>query len=194
MKYKKLIILGLSTLFFFGLGGILIIEIYHEKRFLEELFRGWRLDFQIMIGIFYGFLSSLICMLLINMKFFKAEKAYYSKLIANFELNNLNIILISLCAGIGEEIFFRAALQPMLGIWPTAVIFVVLHGYINPKNWKISIYGILMIFIMVGVGYIYRNIGLISVIVAHTVIDIVLFKNLMQENKKMKFDHKGKDI
>jgi membrane protease YdiL (CAAX protease family) len=180
MKNNKVIILGLLTLLFFGIGGILIIELYNERSFLEELVRGWDISLQVIIGILYGLTSSLICIMIINREFFKAEKQYYQKKIANFEINNFNIILISLCAGIGEEIFFRAALQPILGIWTTAIIFVMLHGYINPFNWRISIYGFLMIFVMSGIGYLYDKVGLISVMVAHSVIDIVLFKLLLK--------------
>ncbi|MDQ3536108.1 MAG: CPBP family intramembrane metalloprotease, partial [Bacteroidota bacterium] len=108
-----------------------------------------------------------------------------------FNLNYFNIILVSLCAGIGEEIFFRAALQPIIGIWPTAIIFVILHCYINPRNWRISIYGFFMIIIMLGIGYLYETVGLISVMVAHTVIDIILFYMLM--NKRKEFSNEYTD-
>ncbi|MDQ3395156.1 MAG: CPBP family intramembrane metalloprotease [Bacteroidota bacterium] len=175
----KTIILGLCTLIFFGLGGFLIIEYYLLIDFIEILRRGWAIPLQILIGIIYGMASSLICLFIINREFFKNEKEFYSRKISYFHLNNVNIVLLSLCAGIGEEIFFRAALQPIIGIWLTAIVFVVLHGYVNPWNWRISIYGLVMILIMVGIGFLYEIAGLIAVIVAHTVIDIVLFKNLM---------------
>ncbi len=130
-------------------------------------------------------------MFIINRDFFKAEKEYYKRKVAVFNLNYFNIILVSLCAGIGEEIFFRAALQPIIGIWPTAIIFVILHGYINPRNWRISIYGFFMIIIMLGIGYLYETVGLISVMVAHTVIDIILFNMLM--NKRKEFSNEYTD-
>ncbi len=38
------------------------------------------------------------------------------------------IILISLAAGIGEEILFRGVLQPRITIWATAIIFGLLHS------------------------------------------------------------------
>lgn len=183
IKYKNLVILGAGTLLFFGVGGILIIELYLEKSFVEEFTKGWNIFLQVFIGIIFGLVSSLLCLALINRDFFKNEKKFYVDKIAHFELNYVSIILISLCAGIGEEIFFRAAIQPILGVIPTAIIFVVLHGYISFTNWRISIYGLLMIIIMIGFGYLYETAGLLCVIMAHTVIDIVLFVELWKAKK-----------
>lgn len=36
-------------------------------------------------------------------------------------------ILLALASGVGEELLFRGALQPVLGLWFTAVIFALLH-------------------------------------------------------------------
>jgi membrane protease YdiL (CAAX protease family) len=36
-------------------------------------------------------------------------------------------IILGLCAGIGEEVLFRGAIQPKYGIVATAVVFAVLH-------------------------------------------------------------------
>lgn len=180
---NKIIIIGLITLLFFGGAGIIIIEYFREISFAEELVRGWNFFIQFFIGISYGLFSSLICVLIIDSNYFKSEKEFYRKKITYFDLNYPNIIFVSLCAGIGEELFFRAALQPIIGLYPTAIIFVVLHGYINPKKWRISIYGIIMIIIMIGFGYLYEISGLITVIIAHTVIDIVLFIKMLNSKK-----------
>ena len=36
-------------------------------------------------------------------------------------------LLISVTAGVSEEIAFRGALQPIFGLWPTALIFALFH-------------------------------------------------------------------
>lgn len=79
---KKLTILGLSTLIFFGVGGILIIELYLDNSFAEEIKRGWNPFLQVITGIAYGLISSFICVLLINRDFFKSEKEFYADKIA----------------------------------------------------------------------------------------------------------------
>jgi membrane protease YdiL (CAAX protease family) len=98
----------------------------------------------------------------------------YAQLFGAFELNHSEMIYISICAGVGEEILFRGALQPLMGIILTSIFFVAIHGYLNPKNWRISIYGIFMTIAIIGVGYISIHIGLISAIFTHAMIDYYL--------------------
>jgi membrane protease YdiL (CAAX protease family) len=38
------------------------------------------------------------------------------------------IVIVAATSAIGEELFFRGALQAWLGVWPTVVIFGLLHG------------------------------------------------------------------
>ncbi|MFN6945116.1 MAG: CPBP family intramembrane glutamic endopeptidase [Cytophagaceae bacterium] len=177
----KILILGLGTLLFFGLGGVLIIEYIQGVSFATVLLRGWSIPMQLATGIVYGLICAGICVFIITRDFFKEQRKFYSKMVGKFDLTIPNIIIVSLCAGIGEEIFFRAAIQPFIGVWPTAIIFVFIHGYLNPKNWRISIYGSVMVVFMAGIGYLFQYTGLITVMVAHAVIDIVLFFRLMRE-------------
>jgi uncharacterized protein len=177
---NKILLLGLSTILVFGLGGVLIIEYAHDANFIDILGRGWDIRWQITVGVLYGLISAGICLLIINSNFFKKERDYYAKMVSKFDLNYPSIIFVSLCAGIGEEIFFRAAIQPMIGIWLTALIFVFIHGYLNPRNWRISVYGTVMVVIMAGIGYLYEYTGIFTIMTAHTVIDIILFTRLMK--------------
>ena len=85
------------------------------------------------------------------------------------------IIYVSVCAGIGEEILFRGALQHWLGILVTAILFVVVHGYLNPRDRRLSLYGVFLVAIMIPFRLAAARWGLIAPMVAHAVIDIVLF-------------------
>ena len=177
---KTVILLGIFTLIIFGATGIYIIEKVQGKDFVSLLLLGWSIPLQLLTGLVCGLISAGVALFIITRKFFIREKLYYRSLISKLNLNNSKIIFISFCAGVGEEIFFRAALQPMLGIWLTSLIFVALHGYLNPLNWRISLYGIVMIFIIAGFGYLFEVAGLITVMTAHAIFDIVLLK-LLQE-------------
>lgn len=178
---NTVILLGIFTLIIFGSTGVFIIEKVHEKEFHSLLLYGWDIYIQLLTGLLCGLISSGFALFIITRKFFAREKLYYGTLVSQLNLNNLKIIFISLCAGVGEEIFFRAAIQPMLGIWLTSLIFVALHGYLNPFNWRISLYGIVMIFIIAGFGYLFEFAGLITVMTAHTTFDIVLLKFLREK-------------
>jgi len=87
-------------------------------------------------------------------------------------------IAISICAGVGEELFFRGALQPWLGIPVTAVVFVAIHGYLDPRDKRLFLYGTLLTLCMMVLGWMAEVQGLVGPMVAHTLIDILLLERL----------------
>ena len=106
----------------------------------------------------------------------------YKTLINTFELDLPLIFFVSFCAGFGEETLFRGVLQPLLGIWVTALIFVAIHGYLNPNNWKISIYGAYLTIAIGIIGYLSDYFGLTTAIISHMVIDVILFYKLTKNS------------
>jgi uncharacterized protein len=180
---KLVLLLGFVTLIVFGALGIALVEQVQQEKFTELLLRGFPVWQQLIIGTVFGFLTAMLAWRIIQSKFFTRERQKYAELIGSLNLNTAGIIFISLCAGIGEEIAFRAGLQPLLGIWLTSVIFVALHGYLNPFNWRISSYGLVMVFVIAGMGFLFQEAGLISAITAHAVFDIVLIKKLIDNQE-----------
>lgn len=88
--------------------------------------------------------------------------------------------LVSVCAGVGEELFFRGAIQHWLGTLLTAVVFVALHGYLDPRDGRILRYGLYMTGAMAIIGWWAERHGLIAPIIAHTLIDVVLIARLLR--------------
>lgn len=174
--------LALLTLFGFGLAAYFIINTYTQQSFWQIITGEKEWYFQLGIGIAYGLLVAIIGWMIIKMPFQKATKNKYAQLIQSLDLKISDIILVSFCAGVGEELFFRGAIQPLAGIWFTAIIFVALHGYLNPFNWQISIYGFYMTMIIAGIGYMKIHFGLASSMIAHTVIDVYLLYKLNNEH------------
>jgi membrane protease YdiL (CAAX protease family) len=43
------------------------------------------------------------------------------------ELTHKEILILAVASAVGEELLFRGALQPWIGIWPQAAIFALLH-------------------------------------------------------------------
>ena len=106
----------------------------------------------------------------------KEEYEYYRDLIKQLlpeKITILQVLFLSLCAGIGEELFFRGYLQYYWGIWITSVFFVAIHGYLNPKR-PIFFYGLFMIADIAGVGWLYEEYGFIAAATAHAMIDFIL--------------------
>lgn len=180
MSRKIFFLLGFATLVGFSAIGAVIIEKVLDKPFLSvfEQITPWY--FQVILGIIYGLLTSWVAWQIVKSDMLTPVRSFFAELIQELHLNNYEIVFISFCAGVGEEILFRGAIQPLLGIWVTAILFIALHGYINPLNWRLSIYGIVMCFFIAGMGYMCEHIGLISAIAAHFSIDVVLLKALIK--------------
>ena len=53
------------------------------------------------------------------------------------------VFVIALTSAIGEEMLFRGALQPLLGVWPTVVIFGLLHGGGIRRLWTWTVFATL---------------------------------------------------
>lgn len=81
---------------------------------------------------------------------------------------------MSACAGVSEEILFRGAIQYWLGIYATSIVFILVHGYIKPSNWRLSLFGTGLAVAMIPFGFMTVAWGLAGPILAHTVGDIVL--------------------
>jgi membrane protease YdiL (CAAX protease family) len=169
-----ILLLALFTILGFSAGGIAIIHYFQDISYQEAFKTKTNLFLELGVGLAYGFVAGLLAWKLICSKVMRPIQDKYGDLIGSLKLNMAEIIFISCCAGIGEEVLFRAGIQPFLGVWLTSIGFVAIHGYLHPKNWRISVYGALMTLIIVGIGYMFRHLGLTSAMAAHTMIDIVL--------------------
>lgn len=139
---------------------------------------------QVLFGLPAGLLAGLAAKGVIALPFMKEERLRYSRMLGSFKLNLSEILFISMCAGVGEELLFRGVLQVHFGIVLTALIFVAIHGYLNPKNWRISIYGAFMTAVVIGFGVMTEWIGIWSAVVAHFLVDVLLFSDLRKREPK----------
>jgi membrane protease YdiL (CAAX protease family) len=79
------------------------------------------------------------------------------------------ILVLAMASSVGEELLFRGALQPMVGVWAQAVVFALLH--IGPGvrflPWTLSAFGLGLVF-----GWLFQTTGdLGGPIVAHFAIN-----------------------
>ncbi len=78
-------------------------------------------------------------------------------------------IVVALGAGIGEEILFRGALQPVFGLWFTSILFAVAH-----IQYGITPITLLIFVISLALGYIRRRSNTAVAIFVHAGYDFVL--------------------
>lgn len=181
-KPKNIFIIRRQQLNFFAFLSLVIFTAFgaliHHHFLTSSLFRvffeGWPLWQQMITGIVFGLISSVFAWRIIQSAILRDVRRFFIKLMKPFHFRFWDILFISFCAGIGEELLFRATIQPLIGLWLTAIIFVMLHGYLSIRNWQLSIYGIFMVLVTAGFGYLFRYTGIYSAIMAHAVIDIAL--------------------
>jgi len=177
---RILFFLSLSTLLIFSLIGIGMIHFFREDKTVMQLLMGnWPMTSQIFYGLAYGLAIALMAISLVETNYLRPVTTYFRELFKQSEIGIRDILFASISAGIGEELLFRGGIQYFLGIWLTAIIFVAIHGYLNPSNSKLFLYGLLMVFLSAGLGYLCDYVGIVSAMIGHTMFDIVMFWHLI---------------
>ncbi|MGD0566407.1 MAG: CPBP family intramembrane glutamic endopeptidase [Candidatus Goldiibacteriota bacterium] len=148
----------------FIIGKVSIAKILHEVSPV------W---VQLSAGLAAGAVLGILCGLLVTKAaFFMPVKELTGELVTKYSLKTIDLLFISLTAAICEELLFRGALQRAWGIWPVSLLFILLHGYFTFRNYKIMLYGLIMLLISAGIGYTYQYMGLYAAISFHFVFDL----------------------
>lgn len=178
IKKKTIILLALGTLIVFGGLGVALIPYVRDvgiEVFLLGVERFW---LQVIVGVLFGIITAKASWQIVELPLMAKTKIFFTSLIKPLKLNMNEIVFISICAGVGEELFFRGAIQPMLGIWMTSILFVLLHGYLNPFNLPLTYYGIYMVLVIGVLGLMTEHLGILAAMIAHTLIDVILLQEL----------------
>lgn len=91
-------------------------------------------------------------------------------------LTRTEIAVFSGASGVAEELFFRGAMQPDLGLWLTSLIFGLAHGYLDRRflPWMV-----MATVVGLGLGLLARHTGsLLAPILAHFTINYFEFHAL----------------
>ncbi len=174
-------IMAIATLVFFGGTGAIFAPIVRETDFIGLLSGKEALWLQVVIGLAFGYITAKAGWQIVCLPLLTNTRAFFTDLIKPLQLNLTEVLIISICAGLGEELFFRGLVQPLLGIWATSILFVLLHGYINPFNLPITVYGIYMVLVIGVMGQLTEYYGISTAIIAHIVIDFILLRYLGNE-------------
>ena len=178
MKKSKLIFIGLITLIGFPLIGFVVNFFFGANSFVEVMdLENWSY-WKSLLGIIHGVVFGIIALKISSSKLIEDATKKYKSMVDDMEINWFYAIFLSVCAGLGEEVFFRGVLQEYTGIWITAIVFVAIHGYLNPKNWKLSIYGVFLVLYSAMLGFFKEEISIWFSIYSHLFFDLVLFISL----------------
>lgn len=175
MSKYRLYLFGLITLILFPLISFLCLRYFTTISLAEFLQLENLINIKTAIGIEFGIVYAFLALLLLQAPVFDVLPNRMEIMIRNMNLTILDALFLSLCAGIGEELLFRVGVQHYLGIWITSILFVAIHGYLNPKNWRMSLYGLIVLPFVVLLAYGYDHFGLWFCIGAHFSYDFILF-------------------
>lgn len=172
MSKWRIYLLGFATLLMAPLGWILCgMPEISEFLQLDNIAGIWT-----GIGIEYGVVFGIGMLILTNTETARKSFSVQHQLIRSLRLNVFDILFLSLCAGFGEEILFRVAIQQWLHPILATLAFVAIHGYINPLDLDTTKYGLVVcLFILVLSYAISGEQGLWFCIAAHASYDFVLF-------------------
>lgn len=92
-------------------------------------------------------------------------------------------LLLSICAGLAEELLFRAALQPHWGIWVTAIVFGACHA-LTPAYFGVAV----LIGAYLGSAYAASGGNIVVPVVVHTLYD---FTALLLYRRRMRADQRN---
>jgi membrane protease YdiL (CAAX protease family) len=124
---------------------------------------------------------------ILNIRAFAAFRDQMLALADRIDLRGSNPLWIGLCAGVGEEALCRGALQPLLGIWWTSVLFTLAHyrtgGFRSMTLTKCGYAGFVFL-ASVLMGYVLIELGLIAAAVAHSAVDVVGIVMLRSEVRR----------
>jgi membrane protease YdiL (CAAX protease family) len=90
------------------------------------------------------------------------------------------VLGVALAAGFGEEIVFRGALDPVVGRWFTAVVFVAVHGALRIRNRNSMLFAAFLYAASIGLSGLNAWQGLECSIAAHVAYDLVMLMWLVR--------------
>lgn len=138
--------------------------------------------FTIFTGGLFGLSYGLLALAIMRFPVFKTIPTRVDRLVKEMNLNFWDSLFLSVCAGVGEELLFRAGIQVYFGPFITSIVFVAIHGYLNPFNWKTSLYGLVVLPFILIISYALPVMGLWFCIGAHFAYDFILFLIMTNED------------
>jgi membrane protease YdiL (CAAX protease family) len=131
---------------------------------------------QLLVGQVLALIAAAVSWLLFRMTASSASSARTVQSYARLDLSGMNPLWIAIAAAVGEEMLFRAALQPLLGVWVVSLLFLLTHVPVYRFRQldgatlvqALSVFGGSVV-----LGFVFQYVGLIAAMLVHAWIDIV---------------------
>ena len=164
--FSSLWVMGLATLIVFPLLAWPIFY-FQDISFFEVFAITMRELYSIPTFLSAGIIFGMLMIWMTELSYFEEALSKYTSLLSQFKISRLQVVFLSICAGFGEEVFFRGALQPLFGIILTAIVFVAIHGYYSYKSFKVNVFAICLTAFILLLGWSAREYSLWHAIAGH---------------------------
>lgn len=178
--------MGIATLLIPLVITFVLYQFNFTSFLIPVLVGKFSIGIQILIGIAGGGCMMLLAFFMSKWEYLNEVQSKFTIQLGGYQLTLQEIVFLSFCAGFGEEILFRGMLQPWLGIFFTAFLFIALHGYLSVKSSAHLVFGLALWSMGIGLGILGAYSGLISAAIAHMIYDIYAFLNIQREYESLK--------
>jgi len=176
LSSHSLLFLSAASATIYLLLALLIFYFFYEGNLLSAFDHGLSLTGQLATGLSTGSVAALVIIWAAGRSPVSdvLDDFYLVREISKTRFSRFDRIQLSLFAGTGEELLFRGAIQPLLGIWFTSGIFVAIHGYFKFQKIGHLVFGALMFGLSMLLGYLFEYAGLVAAMSAHAVYDMLM--------------------
>jgi membrane protease YdiL (CAAX protease family) len=173
---RELLNMSAGSLVFYLFIATVLFYFFHDGDLFDAFTHGYSFGLQLLIGILSGTAAAGVIV------FFSTRKPVgpvlddfaLFRIIKKTEFTWFDRIQVSLFAGVGEELLFRGAIQPLIGIWFTSLIFIAIHGYISFRSAGHILFTLLLFGLSMMLGYLFLYAGLVAAMTAHAVYDLLM--------------------
>ncbi|MEX2435250.1 MAG: CPBP family intramembrane glutamic endopeptidase [Balneolaceae bacterium] len=176
MSGRELLHMSAGSFIFYLLVSTILFYFFHEKSLFTVFEHGYTLIYQVLTGILAGVAAAGVIIFFSSVPPVKNVLDDFTifRMIAKTDFTHFDRIHISFFAGAGEELLFRGAIQPLLGIWVTSFIFIAIHGYVSFRSAGHVLFTLLLFGLGMMLGYLFMIAGIVAAMVAHAVYDLVM--------------------
>lgn len=181
---KELFRMSFISLVVYLFIATLLFYFFHDTRLIEIFGKGFSIPYQLIIGVLAGSGAAMIIVFFSGrtpMKEVLNDFAVF-RIIANTQFTSFDRLQVSFFAGVGEELLFRGAIQPLLGIWITSFLFIAIHGYVSFRSAGHILFTLLLFGLSMMLGVLFETAGLTSAITAHAVYDWLMLQWVRNKN------------
>lgn len=136
---------------------------------------GLAMGTQFLVGLGLGAAACVSSLVGYKLTSHRATTQHTIQSYSRLSLSGWNPLWIALAAGVGEEMLFRGALQPITGIWLSSILFVLAHTQayrFAALNKRTLAQACSLLAASLVLAVIARYIGLVAAAVLHTAIDV----------------------